>query len=265
MTTPSAVRWKLPSLDGRSAAVDNGLLDVADTAAQQDEAVAPEPVDAPSMFDVVAAEDTAVPSATSDDAPAEPGSNLSAGAEENTAVDAERKAARDAGYAEGLAAGRIDGHAEGLVQGREAALAEHASAQTSLGALLAYFAKPLADLDESLENELVGLSMAIARQLVRRELQTAPGEIVPVVREALALLPSKQREVSVRLHPDDAVLVREALSGLAEADAYTLVEDPVFSRGGCEVQGGHSHVDASLESRLNAVATALVSRSRSDD
>lgn len=265
MSVGEAVRWKLPSLDGADIEISVEQPAEADVVP---DVPAPDVQVPTSVFDLGPAsggqpsDDTPATNGPQDDAESGTADPV---AEHAAVLEAERAAAREAGHAEGYATGHAEGLTAGTAQGQADALAQCEGDVAALRELLAYLATPLEQQDSALEDELVTLSMAIARQLVRRELQTAPGEIVPVVREALAVLPSAQRDITVSLHPDDAALVRSALSGNAEADAWQLSEDPLLSRGGCRIAAGHSHVDATLEARLNAVAMALSTRSRSDD
>ncbi|MEM9603857.1 MAG: flagellar assembly protein FliH [Pseudomonadota bacterium] len=250
----TAVRWTLPSLDAsRPAASELETPETRDTPDVLTPAVEPVAPAAPAPA-------------------ADPASGERAGEalddtfdDPVTCSDAVLAAEREAAYAAGFEAGRVDGHATGLDAGRAEGRAELDVSITAFQGVLDYLARPIDDHDDRLEDELVALSVAVARQLVRRELATAPGEIVPVVREALAALPSSQRNVSVCLHPDDAALVREVLAESAESAAWTLSEDPLLSRGGCRVEAGYSHVDATLETRLQHIATALSARSRADD
>jgi flagellar assembly protein FliH len=71
--------------------------------------------------------------------------------------------------------------------------------------------------------------------------------------------------VRLALNPEDAAMVREVLS-LHEGDqAIRIVEDPVQSRGGCRILTETSQIDATVESRLNAViANTLGGLRRSD-
>jgi flagellar biosynthesis/type III secretory pathway protein FliH len=50
-------------------------------------------------------------------------------------------------------------------------------------------AKPFEVLDAEVERELLTLAMALARQIVRRELKTDPTQIIGIIREAIAALP----------------------------------------------------------------------------
>lgn len=123
--------------------------------------------------------------------------------------------------------------------------------------LLIALAKPFDKLDETVEKQLVELAMTIVRQLFRREIKTEPTHVIGVVREAIQLLPVASRDIQVRLHPDDAAIVRESLSAAEGEQAWTIVEDPLIARGGCTVTSENSHIDAQAETRLNAIINAI--------
>jgi flagellar assembly protein FliH len=89
------------------------------------------------------------------------------------------------------------------------------------------------------ERELLTLAMALARQIVRRELKADPTQIIGIIREAIAALPVAAREVRVHLHPEDAAVVREHLAPTESERAWAIVEDPVMARGGCQITTGH--------------------------
>lgn len=162
------------------------------------------------------------------------------------------------GHEEGTRKGYQEGHAEGRGAG-EAELRELRLEQGQrLQQLLTALDQPLSQLDEQVEHELVLLAVAIAKQVIRRELKTDPGQIVATVKSAAAALPSAARGVVLHLHPDDGELVKAALS-LADGGAqWKIVEDPLITRGGCRVASESSTVDATVEKRLaQAIAKVL--------
>lgn len=174
-----------------------------------------------------------------------------------TAEDLE--ALRQAAYEEGFAAGRT----EGLQQG-----AEEVQAQAQrLTSLIAALARPLEQLDARVEEELVALAIALVRQLVRRELKTDPGMIVAAIQEAIAVLPAAAREIAVKVHPEDAALLREVYSGPAGAagPGWRIVETPAVGRGGCIVVTSTAEVDATLERRLAAAIRHIFGGDRVSD
>lgn len=160
---------------------------------------------------------------------------------------------------------RKEGYAQGHEEGLRAGQQEIRKQVQRLEQLLVALQQPFAELDAAVEEQLSQLAMLVARHLVRRELKADPGQVIAVVREALAALPITSRTVRLHLHPEDAALVREAFS-LSEDEAHIQVlDDPVQSRGGCRVQTDNSQIDASVETRLNALIAQVLGGEREED
>ena len=158
---------------------------------------------------------------------------------------------------EGFSHGREEGRREGLKEMRE-------RAQT-FSDLICALSDPFAELDHEVEEQLIALAVALARQLVRREVRTDPGYILLAVREAMVALPAAAREIRIHVHPEDAELIREALSLAEQERPWQLVDDPVLTRGDCRVRSDSSQIDARLESRLNAAISAVFGGERAGD
>jgi flagellar assembly protein FliH len=161
--------------------------------------------------------------------------------------------AEAAGYAAGLA------RSESEVAAR---LTQLGSRIERLDALLGQLANPLKLMDAEVEQNLLALALAIGSQLARRALQAEPGQVIALVRECLKQLPLGAREIRVRLHPEDAALMREKLATPSGASAWQLLEDPTLTRGGCLIESEHSRIDARLESRINAIVAAALGDER---
>jgi flagellar assembly protein FliH len=153
---------------------------------------------------------------------------------------------------------REDGRAAGLEEGRQLARAELAAQISRIDGIVRALAAPLANLDASVESELVLLATTAAARIVRHELQIAPERVLGAVREAVAALPGYARNVKLFLAAEDAALVREHLQTGSGGHVWEIVEDASLSRGGCRVQTDVSHVDATLESRLSAILDAAL-------
>ncbi|MBI3771269.1 MAG: flagellar assembly protein FliH [Gammaproteobacteria bacterium] len=161
--------------------------------------------------------------------------------------------ARQEGYAHGTA--------DGLEQGRKQADKER---RTILN-IIDHFINPLKEVDDKLEEEIVNLSIAIARQIIRREFKTDPKHIVGVVREAIASLPPMYSKVSIYLNPADAEIVRE-IYAIGKQDArIELHDDLSVERGGCRVETEESLIDASIENRIATIAAELLGGEREHD
>lgn len=164
-----------------------------------------------------------------------------------------QKQAYDEAYAEGLEAGRADGARE---------IAERVG---QIERILDALTRPLSDVDDQVEAQLVQLAMILVRQLFRREVSIEPAHVIGVVRDAIQMLPVASSNVRVLLHPDDARLVLDTLSPTDGECAWTVVEDPLINRGGCRVVTDTSRIDATTESRLNAAISNLLGDQRNDD
>ena len=161
---------------------------------------------------------------------------------------------------------RNEGFEQGRHEGLQAARSEVDATLHRMEQIIHALAEPLEAVDEQVEGELLQLAIGIARQLIRRELQADPEQVVGVVRDALAALPSSARKVNIQLHPEDAAIVRETLFPSDEAEQpWKLSDDPTLSRGGCIVSSESSRIDASVEKRLNSVLAALMGGTRSAD
>jgi flagellar assembly protein FliH len=166
----------------------------------------------------------------------------------------------DRGYADGQEAAIA-----AVRKQEEAGLAELARRTQQLASILEFMAKPLADLDEQVQRQLVELTGAISRHVVRRELKMNPDQIFSVIRETVTLLPMTARDVRLHLHPEDARLVRERLAPASNDRAWSIMEDPMMTQGGCRVTSEDSTIDAQVEQRLAIAIAAVLGDERSGD
>lgn len=164
-----------------------------------------------------------------------------------------RQEAETRGYEAGMARARAE------TGTRLAALEERVK---RLDAALSLLARPLEQVDADIEGELAQLALAVGKQLARRELRVEPTRVIAILRESLALLPAAARDVRVHLHPEDAATVREHLTAPGGDRAWTIVEDPTLSRGGCLIHSQSSRIDSRLEARIAVVAASVLGDER---
>lgn len=162
---------------------------------------------------------------------------------------------------------RAQAEEEGFQQGLLRAQQQAQELQQRLLQLIEFFEHPLQALNEDIEHQLTQLAVTLAQQLVRRELKLEPGEIIGLIRDSVQLLPGNTRNISIKLHPEDARLVRNALSMESgnEEHSWKLIEDPMITRGGCEVSAPPSTINATLENRLSALAASVLGGEREQD
>ncbi|WP_347987195.1 flagellar assembly protein FliH [Methylomonas sp. AM2-LC] len=177
------------------------------------------------------------------------------------------------GRQEGFEQGRTEGFAEGEKQGLESGRkqgyleSEHLLQKQAaeLVLLMESLSEPFRELDAAVEKELVKLTIAIASQIIRREIKLDPGQIVAVIREAIKVLPLSAQKITLNLHPEDAELVRAALNLDDSMPQWRLLENPLLTRGGCTIETDTSYIDASLENRLSAVVANVLGGERQQD
>ena len=164
-------------------------------------------------------------------------------------------------YNEGFALGKQEGYQAGFVEGSKKGYDENVhlieTRTDQLVAILESFSTPFKHLDDSVEKALADLSVKIAQQILHREIELDSGQIIAAVKTAINALPIASQNVKLYLNPEDADLVRFNL-GLGETQsAWEIIEDPSITRGGCKVDTEISHVDATVENRLNAVLETM--------
>jgi flagellar assembly protein FliH len=174
----------------------------------------------------------------------------------------QQKMATVGGLADLQAEAHKEAFEQGLEEGRSAGRAEVKAQVDRLAGMFYDLAKPFDVLDAEVERELLTLAMALARQIVRRELKTDPTQIIGIIREAIAALPVATRDVRVHLHPEDAAVVKQHLAPTENERAWTIIEDPVMARGGCQITTNTSRIDARLETRLGSILSELLGTER---
>ncbi len=145
------------------------------------------------------------------------------------------------------------GHADGLREGTQKSTAD---AQRLL-AVLAGVRQQSNEINQNLADDLLGLALEIARQMMRQALAVRPELIVPVIQDALARVAQPVAQATITLQPEDAGLVREHLGAELAADGWRIVEDASLARGGCLLRTTGSQVNATSGARWQHIAAAL--------
>ncbi|MCB9654206.1 MAG: type III secretion system stator protein SctL [Deltaproteobacteria bacterium] len=180
---------------------------------------------------------------------------------EREEVDARHRAHAIIGEAEERAQRILDDAEEqadqtrqrGYEEGREEGRAEFTQQITK--ALLG-----LDRLAQALEPSYVRLVRTCVSEIIGEALKMTDDAIVEIVRRALRDT-RQQREVIVRVNPDDVEMLRRnerrLLEMLARANTIDIREDPTVDRGGCIVVTELGTIDATLDKQLDALEAAL--------
>ncbi len=162
-----------------------------------------------------------------------------------------------------------DGHARGLAEGREQArlewqqrMDEYVAGQgREAAARLARLAQAMEDslagMQQAMAREVLQLACDIARQVVRQEVGANPQAMLPVVREALAMLVGEGRAAAVRLNPADWAALQQPLREEFGAGGIQWLVDAAVEPGDCLVESAGMVVDGTLDKRWRRAIAAL--------
>ncbi|MFO1058417.1 MAG: HrpE/YscL family type III secretion apparatus protein [Dongiaceae bacterium] len=159
---------------------------------------------------------------------------------------AEAEAIR-AGAAAALEAEKRRGYEEGTAQAKLEAAERMMDA---VAGTLDYFTK----VEETMVELVIGAVDRVIGELEDREL------VRRVVKNALSVVRS-QKQVTVRVAPDQAAAVKEQLNDILKPypsiGMVDIVADGRLSRGGCILESDIGSVDASVEIQLEAIRRAI--------
>lgn len=151
---------------------------------------------------------------------------------------------------------RASAHEEGLKSGRE----------EGSGALIEATLRAngdIAALHETLVPQIKTLAMAIARRVIGRELEFHPEAVVEIVKQALGDKARQRREITLRVHPDDAQMLRDSRAELLEmisrCKEISIREDEEIAPHGVIIETEAGIIDAQLETQLGVLERLLAS------
>jgi flagellar assembly protein FliH len=171
-----------------------------------------------------------------------------------------------AGHAEGFAKGLAEGRAKGESDGHAAALAEIRPRLAHLDADWTAALRHVSDTRDAMlaeaRQEVLRLAIDIARLVVKRDLALHPERVVDQLSSVLASIVRPTRLI-VRVHPDDAPIVKEALPEMmrryASAAHVEVAEDSTLDRGSV-VAGlpSGAGVDGSISGQISRLVESLM-------
>ena len=151
------------------------------------------------------------------------------------------------------------GYAEGVRQGELRACAGLDKPIAALRAAAEGLAAAQDDYNRTRSRNLAGLAIAIAQQVIQRELTADPELLKELVRKALELLPT-DLTVEIHLAPGDLDRLRGSLSGVvAEGRPVEIrwVADPTQEPGGFVIETPQRLVDGRTDVALRAIYERL--------
>lgn len=118
-------------------------------------------------------------------------------------------------------------------------------------------------LQETLVPQIKTLAVAIARRVIGRELEFHPEAVVAIVKQALGDKARQRREITLRVHPDDAQMLKdsraELLEMLSRCKEISIREDADIAPHGVIIETEAGIIDAQLETQLGVLERLLQS------
>ena len=110
---------------------------------------------------------------------------------------------------------------------------------------------------EMIEADVLALALALAADLIGRELAATPQPVRDTLARSLRLVPDRGTPVA-RVHPDDAEVAREVLRDDARwTGTVDVIADVRVERGGCVLEVGDCRIDAQVAPAIERLRQTL--------
>jgi flagellar assembly protein FliH len=147
---------------------------------------------------------------------------------------------------------REQGRREAEAAARDAAMQETAALHRRLAQSIEALATLRPRLRVEAERQVVELSIAIARRILRRQITIDPDAVAGLVRSALDDL-SLRDVLSVRCHPACLAPLQATLQNLGAPPSVRLEPDPSLEQGGIVIETSAGLLDASVTTQLEEI------------
>ncbi len=153
------------------------------------------------------------------------------------------------------------GRKEGRAEGERAMMTQLDPVISRLSKTIAEVASSGSGLRRQAEEDVVKLSVAIARRILNRELSIDPDAIMGLVKSALGKI--EAREIHrVLANPEDAPRITRALDSLSLVEKIKVSADSALERGAVLFETSRGVLDASVGTQLDEIERGLTDRIR---
>ncbi len=123
---------------------------------------------------------------------------------------------------------------------------------------------PLAAIDKQIQVKTADMAIAIAKQIIRRELTLDSGQVVSAVKQAISLIPGDNEMLSIHVNPSDFLMIKEIFSQDTESSRINIIQDPTIDRGGCKATTQYSLADLTIDKQIANIASQVFGDQRND-
>jgi flagellar assembly protein FliH len=119
----------------------------------------------------------------------------------------------------------------------------------------------LSEIYQNEEQELLKLSLAIARKIVDNEIETNPEIVLTVVKNSLNLL-NERKKAKILVNAQDWTLVKNNITNLniktELPDDLEIISSTAIKPGGCRVESPGGSIDAAIDTQFDEVKRRLL-------
>ncbi|MBL8265469.1 flagellar assembly protein FliH [Steroidobacter sp.] len=164
-----------------------------------------------------------------------------------------------AGTETGRIQGRDEGRQQGIDAGRQEALTRFERLAAPATEMLEQLQRLQSDYQTAMRKEVIELVAKVAYQVIRKEIQMQPMQMLALVDEALSTMPRVTADqIAVYLNPEDLERIIEL--DAVQAERWNLWADDKLEPGECRVKAGHREADAGCRQRLAACMEQIEER-----
>jgi flagellar assembly protein FliH len=149
------------------------------------------------------------------------------------------------------------GYAQGEHAGTEAAGTRANAMLRRLAQTIEEFASTRDDMIRRTEHQVVEFALAVAKQILQRELTVDRELLLAMARVALDRL-GERTAATIHLHPDDHAVVMAASEPKWRDEQVQIVADSAVGPGGCLVESDFGTMEVGLDGQFGELARALL-------
>ncbi|MGM0418261.1 MAG: FliH/SctL family protein [Thermodesulfobacteriota bacterium] len=168
---------------------------------------------------------------------------------------------REEKKAEGFEEGKINGYEAGKQEAYDEVRKEFGQKAKSVLKILESIESSWDKVLEKYEDEIVELSLNIARRVLYSNLTLDPDFVKLSIKEALNEIPDPV-DVTIGVNPEDYNIIEmikeDFFQRFENLKNITIVSDPAIGRGGCTIDSESGGITQTVENRLNILEEQLL-------
>jgi flagellar assembly protein FliH len=178
-----------------------------------------------------------------------------------TELEKENEELREEKKSEGFEEGKINGYEAGKKEAYDEAKKEFDQKAESVLSIIEAIESSWDKVLEKYEDEIVELSLNIARRVLYSNLTLDPDFVKLSIKEALKEIPDPV-DVTIGVNPEDYNIIEmikeDFFQRFENLKNITIISDPAIGRGGCTIDSESGGITQSVENRLNILEEQLL-------